>query len=285
MRRAVDLMKKSGFISRIVKYFFMIGFSLLSLYPLIWMAFNSLKNNDEIFSINPFGPPAVLRFSNYVKAMTVFNLPLYLKNSLVICVLSIGIVIIASLMFSYATARMKWRMSPVAQGFMTIGMFIPVQIMIIPLVILVRDMNLQGSIWSLILPYTAFQLPVSTLIFYGFLRGIPYELEESAAIDGAGVVRTFIQIIIPMVKPALATVIIFNFLADFNEFYVANILISEESLRTIPLGLTSFKGAFATDWGGAAAMMVLASVPTLLIYLVFSDQVERAITADVSIKG
>jgi len=112
--------------------------------------------------------------------------------------------------------------------------------------------------------------------FHSFLRGIPFELEEAANIDGAGTFRTFVEIIVPIVKPAIATVSIFVFLSSWNEFTMALILISEDRLKTLPLGLLNFQGAFNTDWGAMGAALMISSLPTILFYLFFSNQVEKA---------
>lgn len=111
------------------------------------------------------------------------------------------------------------------------------------------------------------------------------ELEEAACIDGAGIFRTFFQIIVPTVKPAIATLIIFTFLQAWNEFPIALVLISKESMKTLPLRLLFFQGQFTTDWGAMGATMVIASIPTVLIYMLFSNQVEKALTIGGSVKG
>jgi raffinose/stachyose/melibiose transport system permease protein len=249
------------------------------------MVFNSFKTNDEIFVTNRFGIPHSFSPVNYIKAISMFDLLLYFRNSFIICIVAITITVVCAVLFSYATARMEFPLAKKLQAFMTIGMFIPIQIIIIPLVILIRDFRLQNSLFALIIPYAVFQLSFSTLVLYGFFRGIPHELEEAAYIDGAGIFRTFFSVILPLVKSPVSTLIIFNFLSCFNEYYVANIVITNNAQRTLPLGLIYFKGQFTTDWGGMAAMMVLASVPVLVIYFIFSEQVEKAMTLDAALKG
>lgn len=269
----------------IAKYLFLILNMVISIYPLLWMIFNSFKNNEEIFATNPFGIPAHLRIVNYYKALTSFDLLLYFRNSFIICIISVFFTILFAVMFSYATSRMRWKLSNLTQTYMTLGMFIPIQIVIIPLVIFVRDVHIQQTFLSLILPYIAFQLSFSSIVFYGFLRGLPFELEEAAAIDGAGPYRTFFQIIMPLVKPAVATMTIFVFLTNWNEFFVANILIADDSIRTVPLAITFLQGRFDQDWGTTAAVLTLASFPVIFIYLVFSEQVEKAMTVGSALKG
>ncbi|MFC5529392.1 carbohydrate ABC transporter permease [Cohnella yongneupensis] len=258
---------------------------LVSVYPLFWMISYSLKNNNEIFSTNPFGLPTHFRFENYVHAWMNFNIPRYFANSLVVSIISTAGILILSLMFSYAAARLEWKLRGVARVYMMIGMFIPLQVIMIPLAILVKDFHLINTYGALIVPYIAFGLPFSCLIFYGFLRGIPFELEESACMDGASIFRTFISIIMPIVTPAMATIAILQFLGSWNEFLLAYILISDETMKTLPLGLLFFQGQYSTDWGGMGAVMTIASLPTVIVFLFFSERVERAMTVGSAVKG
>lgn len=276
---------KKGVISAVLFRVFLWFYALCSLYPLIWMVFYSFKNNDEIFVSNPFGVPTVLRTENYVNAWTQYNVPKYFFNSIVVTVITVAVTILFALLFSYATSRMKWRGQHVARIYVSMGMFIPVQAVLIPLAIIVRNLNLTNQYPALILPYTAFNLAFSTMVFYGFFRSIPDELEEAACIDGAGIFRTFFEIIVPVVKPAIATMVIFIFLQAWNEFPIALVMMTKETMKTLPLGLLFFQGAFTTDWGAMGATMVIASLPTVLIYIFFSNQVEKALTVGGAVKG
>lgn len=278
-------MKKRFSIGDFLYNAFLWAYGLFALYPLIWMLFYSFKNNDEIFVSNPFGPPTTLRIENYINAWQQYNVPRYFINSLVVSVFTVTLTIIVALMFSYATSRMRWKLSGVARIYVSIGMFIPVQAILIPLAIIVRDLNLTNQYASLVLPYTAFNLAFSSMVFYGFLRALPEELEEAACIDGANIYRTFFSIIIPTVKPAIATMIIFTFLQAWNEFPIALVLMQKEAMKTLPLGLLFFQGRFTTDWGAMGATMVMASLPTVLMYTIFSNQVEKAMTISGAVKG
>ncbi|WP_239616077.1 carbohydrate ABC transporter permease [Cohnella mopanensis] len=258
---------------------------IISVYPLYWMISYSLKNNDEIFITNPFGLPTHFRIENYINAWNNFNIPRYFLNSTIVSIISTAGILLLAIMFSYATARMVWKLRGTARAYMMIGMFIPLQVIMIPLAVLVKDFHLINTYGALVVPYIAFGLPLSSLIFYGFLRGIPFELEESACMDGAGIFRTFFSIIVPIVKPAVATIAILQFLNVWNEFLLAYILISDESMKTLPLGLLFFQGQYSTDWGGMGAVMTIASLPTVIVFLFFSEQVERAMTVGSAVKG
>ncbi|MFD0958261.1 carbohydrate ABC transporter permease [Paenibacillus chungangensis] len=271
-------------VSTTLLYIFLFSYSLLSIYPIIWMILYSFKNNEEIFVTNPFGIPKEFRIENYVRAWTEYDILTYFMNSVIVTLSVVGLTLIISLMFAYATARMKWKLSNAAKIYVVAGLFIPVQIILIPLLILVRDAGLSNSWLSLIVPYTAFQISFSSFVINGFFRSIPNDLEESAAIDGAGIYTIFLRIMVPIVSPAVATVAIFVFLHSWNEFTMALILISEQSLKTLPLGLLSFQGQFNTDWGAMGAALTIASVPTVIMYVLFSERVERALSVGGAVK-
>lgn len=253
-------------------------YAFISVYPLIWMIFYSFKNNEEIFVTNTFGFPTHFRIENYITAWQSYNVPQYFTNSVIVSAATVIGTIVLALPLAYALARLEWKGRNLARIFVTLGMFIPVQVVLLPLAILVRDLGIQNTYLALILPYIAFNLSFTTIVFYGFLRGIPNELEEAACIDGANIYQTFFKIIIPLVKPAIATLVVFIFLSAWNEFTMALVLISKESLKTLPLGLLFFQGTFTTDWGAMGASMTLASLPTVLLYSMFSEQVENALT-------
>jgi raffinose/stachyose/melibiose transport system permease protein len=265
-------------------YIFLVGYLAISLYPLIWMLFYSFKNNQEIFVSNPFGFPQTLRWENYEKAWSQYDVVSYFFNSVIITALTVVCTIGVSLLFSYGTARIPWRLSKVARTYVTAGMFIPIQIILIPLLIMIRELRLANSYWSLVAPYTASQIPFASLVFFGFLRTLPSEFEAAAAIDGAGSWRTFLSIIAPNVVAPIAAVTIFVFMFAWNEFLMALILISNESMKTLPLGLLKFQGRFHTDWGAMGAALVIASFPAILMYLLLSDRVQNAFTSAGSLK-
>lgn len=267
-----------------VSYLALTTYLLLSLYPLVWMLFYSLKDNQEIFVSNPFGIPRTVRWENYVTAWTEYDVVQYFFNSVVVTVAAVTLTIALALLFSYGTARIPWRGTRIARLYVTAGMFIPIQIILIPLLVMIRDFRLANSYWSLIVPYTASQIPFASLVFFGFLRTLPVELEAAAAIDGAGSWRTFLQIILPNVSAPIAAVTIFVFMFAWNEFTMALILISRESMKTLPLGLLQFQGAFHTDWGSMGAAMVIASLPAIAIYLVLSERVQRAFSTGGGLK-
>ncbi len=261
-------------------------YALVSLYPLLWMIFYSLKSNEEIFVSNPFGLPATWQWGNYVNAWTQYDVPLFFKNSLLVGAGTVLVTIFCALLFTFAISRLRWPFSRSVRTYVALGMFIPVQAIMIPVVQTVNQLGLLGSRWSLILPYAAINLSFATMVYFGFFQGIPKEMEEAACIDGANIYQTFLHIIAPLVSPATITIVIYVFLASWNEFILANVLVGGVAkLKTLPLGVLFFQGQFTTDWGSMGATMTIASIPAILVYVIFSEQVERAMTVGAAVKG
>lgn len=269
----------------VLKYGLLVIYSAVSLYPLFWLLLYSFKDNEEILSTNPYGFPKVWRLENYVRAMTEFDLPLYFKNSLVVAFIAMFIGITVALLFGYAIARMKFKIASHLRLYVILGMFVPVQVYIIPLILQVNRLNLTGSLWSVIIPYIAMGLPFSILVLYGFYRGLPIELEESAFMDGASIFRTYYSIILPLMKPSIAALVIYQFMQFWNEFTLALLLLQDPKLKTLPLGLSTFMGQFSTQWGPTGATLVIASTPVIIMYILFSDKVEKAMSVTSGIKG
>lgn len=185
-----------------------------------------------------------------------------------------------SSMLAYSLARMRWKFSSAVLGYVSSGLIIPIQVIIIPLYMMLNDLGLRNNYMGLITPYVAMSMAMSTLLLYSFLRSLPFEMEEAACIDGCSVYTSFFRIILPMLKPALFTQSIISFMTIWNEFYLASVLVPTDKLRTITIGLQSFFASRGTtEWGLLTATMLMASIPTLVIYLIFNGQIEEALTS------
>ncbi len=268
-------MKKFS-IGRTLIYIFMSIYAVVCLYPVIWMGFYSLKSNEEIFVTNPFGPPLTPQWGNYVKAVTQFNIAVYFKNSVIVSIVSIFIGILFALMFTYVIARVKGRTTKILHSVIMLGMFIPIQAVMTPLVVMVRKLGFTNTLWALIIPYVALSFPFAVMVLYGFYVNLPIELEESAYMEGAGFYKTYFTIILPQMKSAISVLLIYQFMSHWNEFSLALILITKDTLKTLPLGLAGFYGQYSTDWGPVGACLVIASFPVIVIYVFFSNKVSDA---------
>ena len=267
---------KKWSVSRVIVFMIMVLFGITCLYPFIWMGFYSLKNNEEIFVTNPFGPPLKPQWSNYAETVEQFDILTYFKNSLIVSIAAMFFGILFCLMFTYVIARVRTKTTKFLHVFVMAGMFIPIQAVMTPLVVMVKNLHLSNTRWSLIVPYVALSFPFAVMVLYGFYRSLPIELEESAYMEGAGFFKTYFSIILPQMKSVVSVLIIYQFMSHWNEFSLALILITKDELKTLPLGLAGFYGQFSTDWGPVGAAMVLASLPVIVMYLFFSNQVSDA---------
>ena len=254
------------------------------IYPLIWMLTLSFKESGEVYS-NPFGLPKRWYFSNYPEALSQFDFLTYLLNSIIYSVSTVLIVMILGSMFAYCVARMNWKYKNMALSYISLGLIIPAQVIVIPLYLLLQKLVIKNTHLGLILPYSAFALALCILMIYAFLRSLPREIEEAAVIDGCGVYRSFFTIIIPTIRPALSSQIIITFINTWNEFFLAYIMTAKESLRPMTIGLLNFfVGRGLNQWGYIGATMVIASLPAIIIYLFFSEQIENALTVGAILK-
>ncbi len=279
-----ELANKMKKINNFIVRAFLLLSGLSFLFPLYWMIMMSFKEKSEVYD-NPFGLPQVWDMQNYSEALDGFNFLHYLKNSGIYTVSTIAIVLFFGAMLAYALTRMNWKFSKPVTLYLTLGLIIPAQVVIIPLYILLADLNLTGTHFSLILPYSAFALASCVLMLSAFLRTLPKELEEAAAIDGCTVYGTFFKIILPIVRPAIATQAVLISMNTWNEFFLAFIIGAREDIRSLPVALLSFFTSIGVaDWGQIGAVMILSSIPTVLIYIFGNKQIENALTAGAVLK-
>lgn len=271
-------------IGKIILQIILIIVAVIQIYPLVWLAFFSLKDNSEIFSGNVAGLPAHWLWSNYNVALTNGNVITYFLNSVFVTAATILLVLVLASMSAYAITRMKWKMSKVTMNLILLGMMVPIHAALLPLFMVLRNLKMLNSYWALIIPYVAFGIPLAVLIFASFFNGIPKELEEAAVIDGCGIYRTYFLIILPQIRSAIATVAIFTYLASWNELMFAVTFINNSNYQTLTVGMMSMIGTYITQWGVIGAGLMVATVPTLIIYLLFSKQVQESMIAG-AIKG
>ena len=269
---------KKGFIGRTLVRILLAVYMLISLYPLIWLFLYSFKTNEEIFVTNPFGIPNQWQTGNYVEAVTRFNIMTYFKNSLLVSVATIALVILFSAMFCFVTAGRRCPTTRALHAMVMAGMFIPIQAVMIPLVIMVRRVGITNSLWSVIVPYVALGFPFACMLLYGFYLSIPFALEESAYLDGASFGRTYFSIIFPQMKTPFLVLAIYQFMSCWNEFSLAKVLLTKDTMKTLPLGLAGFWGQYSTQWGVIGAALMIASAPVLIAYLFFSNQIADSMT-------
>ena len=276
-----------GKTNKFVKVLFYVGlviWAVIDLFPIYWMFTFSLKNNEEVYGANVMGLPKSWLWSNYAKAMTTGNMPLYFMNSIIVTVAAILISLIAALMATYAITRIVWKASNLMNSFFMLGITIPIHASVVPIFITLSRMKMLNSYWSLIIPYAAFSLSMAILICTGFMNDIPKDLDEAAKIDGCGLWQTFGWIIVPLMKPALATISIYTFLQCWNELMFANVFISDKKFKTLPVGIQALAGQHTIEWGPIGAALVIATFPTLFAYIFMSKSIQESFIAG-AVKG
>lgn len=262
----------------------LIIFGLLFLLPLYWMLTLSVKDMAQAAG-DPWGIPNGLHFENFPAAWERIDIPVILKNSFIYTAGALVICLTVSVMIAYAVTRMHMKHADAFRMYFTIGMLIPVSVLMIPVYRLVMGLGLKGTYWGLILPYAAFAMASAILMICAFFRSIPKEMEEAAAIDGCNVYRTFISIMVPMVKPALVTQGMLMFINNWNEYALASILAIGEDMRPIPLALNLFFSQFdLTSWGEIGAAVTITSLPAIIVFIFCNKQIEQAMVGSSGLK-
>ncbi|HEY5585878.1 MAG TPA: carbohydrate ABC transporter permease [Ruminiclostridium sp.] len=270
-------------IIKIIKYMFLCIYSIAIIYPLLFVLMSSLKSNNEIFS-TPFALPTVWNFKIYYDVWTKFNVQVYFLNSVYYATVSVAICVVISCMAAYGLTRMKWKLKGATFAFILLGLMVPMHSEVVPLYIGLNKLGFRDPKITLIGIFVAFAIPTTIFIVSGFIQSLPIELEESAVIEGCGLIKAFFLIIVPLLKPVIATVIIFNFLGVWNDFFAGLIFISQEGDKTLQLGISRFQGNFSTRYADLLAAIMITIIPSIIVYSVLQDQIISGLTAG-AVKG
>ncbi len=277
-------MRNVGKTKKTVIYIGLFLWLIINLFPVYWMFTFSLKNNEEIFGSNVVGLPQHWLWSNYTSALKTGHMGVYFVNSAIVAVATILITLAVALMATFALTRLIWKKQKTLNKFFMLGLTIPIHASIVPVYVTLSRLHMLNTYWALIIPYSAFSLAMAILVCTGFMNEIPRELDESACIDGCNVWGIFFRVIVPLMKPAVATVGIYTFLQCWNELMFANIFISKTALKTLPVGVQALSGQYTTEWGPIGAALVLATFPTLLVYIFLSKKIQESFIAG-AVKG
>jgi len=271
------------FATQVGKYVICTFIALVVLIPLVMAVLGGFKTNAELLS-SPFGWPDPVQFGNYRDVITSEAFWRLLRNSTVFMLITaVGVVGLAS-MAAFVFARVRFPGRELLFNFFTLGLLFPLTVAILPLYITLRQAGLVDTLWGIILPQVAFGLPANILILRGFFASVPLELEEAAAIDGCGTFGFFWRILLPLVRPALAAVVVLTMVASWNNFLLPLLVLNSEQLYTLPLGIMQYQGQFGTDWARVLAFVSLALVPTLIFYFMAERHIVAGLTTG-AIKG
>ncbi|MCO6450913.1 MAG: carbohydrate ABC transporter permease [Caldilineales bacterium] len=269
--------------SKIATYAILTAWSLVVLFPLWTMLVNSVKPKRDIFR-NPFNFPATLSFDGYKAAWTDGSFDLYFRNSILITLLALVLILFLGSLAAYALANWRTRFATFIYIFFIAGLMVPIRLGTINIFQIIRSLGLVDSLFSLLPIYVAMGLPIATFVLTAFIRSIPGDLTDAARVDGASEWRIYRSVILPLVRPALATVAIFNLIPIWNDLWFPLIFIRSEENRTVMLGVSLLFGQYQTDWNRILSTLSLAGIPILILYLLMSKQFIKGLTAG-AVKG
>jgi raffinose/stachyose/melibiose transport system permease protein len=263
----------------------LLGYLLIVLFPFLFVLFSSVKKDNNSIALNPFGIPKEFVFNNYVEAWVNAKISTYFFNSLYIAVFASVVSILLASMFAFAVTRMrqgKW--NTILFSLVLVGMLIPNNALMLPIYTIVRKLHILNTHWALIIPYIANAIPFTIIILAAFMRSLPSEIEEAAVMDGLKAPGIFAKIIVPLTVPAMVTVFIVNFLGNWNEFLLANYFLSNDELRTLPVGMVQFRDQYQMNYAQMSAGIVYSVLPVVIIYAILQEKIIEGVTAG-SVKG
>lgn len=255
----------------------MIALSLVYVVPLGWMIMSSLKTKREIFDA-PFALPTDPNWGAWAKAWERGDLGGYVLNSLFTTVAAVSIILIAGLAAAFAFSRLQFKGSKWLLAPFVLGLLLPVQSYLTAQARLFDAVYLLDTRWVLVISYAGLGLSLAVFLFKGYLDSIPKEIFEAARMDGAGDIRTLVQIVMPLMAPGVSTVAVFSILSTWNEFLLALLYVTNDNLRTIPAGLLAFIGKYATDYPMLFAALSMITLPVIVAYTIFHKQIIAGVT-------
>ena len=261
----------------------MIIWSLIAMAPVWLLLINTLKPKKEIYT-NPFGLPREWTLDNYRYIISDNNFFSYFRNSFIVVVVSLAVILLLGSLCAYALAHWRTRTSRGVYFFIIVGMMLPIKIATIRLLEIMKTLGLLNTLWSLFPVYIAMGLPIAVFILTEFIRGLPGELYEAGFMDGAGRFMIYCKIVLPLIRPALATVAIYNLVPIWNDLWFPLIFINVENQKTVLLAVTRLQGQYTTDWPKLLTILSLSALPVIVLYLTMSKQFIKGLTAG-AVKG
>ena len=261
----------------------MVIWSFIALFPMWFLLINTFKVKKEIYT-NFFGLPSRWTLENYQALMQNSDFFAYFRNSFLVVVVSLFMILLLGSLCAFALAHWRTRTSRAIYFFFVIGMMLPIKIATIRLLQIMKAINTLNTLFSLFPVYIAMGLPTAVFILTEFIHGLPGELYDAGYIDGASRFRIWYQIVIPLIKPALATVAIYNLVPIWNDLWFPLIFITKESSKTVLLAVTRLQGQYTTDWPKVLTVLTLSALPVILLYLMMSQSFIKGLTAG-AVKG
>lgn len=285
MTVATAMSPRTRRVVRPLQYLALLGYVIFLGFPLLFLILTAFKTSKELISPNPTFLPSSLNFDNFVQAIDKANLVHAAGNSLIVAVSTTVIVTLISLPAAYALARFRTKLRGIATGWILLSQVFPFILIIIPLFLVLKQIGLVDSLLGLILVYTVWSLPFALWMLQGYIAGIPVELEEAGAMDGASRVRILRTIVLPLLAPGLVATSLFTFISGWNEFFFALVLIQDPALQTLPLTLARFVGAEGqVQLGQLAAASLIATLPSLIFFAIIQRRLTSGLLSG-AVKG
>ena len=289
-KKDTGAIKQTSKAGKIGIYVVLIILAITIIVPIAWVFMASLKENEQFYG-SPWTLPNGLHFENFVQAWQEADMGSYMLNSVIVKALGIGLLIIISLPAAYVLARFKFKTSRFWNVLFMAGLFINVNYIVVPIFLMLVDADsfLQSTLghgfflnnlFILALIYASTALPFTIYLLSGYFKSLAKDYEEAAYVDGAGYFRTMIQVIFPMAKPSIITIILFNFLSFWNEYIISMTMLTKPTLKTLPVGLMNLMAAqkSAVQYGRMYAGLVLVMLPTLILYMCVQKQLTEGMT-------
>jgi N-acetylglucosamine transport system permease protein len=268
-----------------IMYIFLIFWSIVVVFPMIWVIVSSFKTDAEIF-LSPWLPPAQLMWDNFVRAWSKASMGVYFLNTMIVLIPAIFFTLLFSAMAAYVLARYQFPGNRFVFFSFVGGMLFPVFLALVPLFFLLNSLKILDSFFGLILVYIAYSLPFTVFFLTGFFKTLPTELLEAATIDGANHLQLFFLVAIPLAQNGLVSMGIFNFLGMWNQYILPLVLMTSSDKYVLSQGLAflQHQQRYQSDWSGLFAAVVIVMLPTLIVYVIFQNQIQRGLTVG-ALKG
>ena len=270
--------------SKVVVYTIMIAFTVLTVYPIMWLFIQSFKTNTAYLTHNKLSLPVNWYVGNYQIVWVQGNFGTFFVNSVIYSVTTVAVVVMLSNMAGFAFAKLHFKITKWLHGIFIVGILLTLQSILIPLFLMVNAVGLYNTRLAVLIPYVALGLPMGVYLCTDFIKSVPDELLESARIDGAGFLRIFTAIVLPMCAPVSVTLAIITFTGTWNEFVLMNLMTATDMYKAIPAAVGRFAGALGSDYGKLFTSLTIALIPILIFYFIFRKQITKGVAAG-AVKG
>lgn len=262
--------KTQKVVKKISLYLILIFLAIIWIVPIVTLFLTAIKAKKDFYSgLSLFSIPAQIAWNNFTNAIVKGRLLIYMKNDLIVSGLKVPLGIFVEALAAFAMTRLNVKHKTGIFIFFLIGMMLPMQTALVPINIIYSKLGLLNTYFGLFYVYVGFGISYGILILRGFFKGIPKDIDEAAFLDGCNKWQLFAKVILPISKPAVATLVITDFLATWNEYLLASVIINDNSKKTVPVGIMTFVGEHGTDYGYLCAGVLLSVIPVLVVYLIF----------------